>query len=141
MKTNANERPPLHLIDSEADRLADLALRVEHSQPAVASMLLAEIDRAEIHTAETLPANTVAMNSHVTFVDEGSGSRREVQLVYPETADIANGRISILTPVGAGLIGLSVGQTITWPDSDTSEERRGGKKGGRPFRSRWSPYQ
>src|SRR3546814_8291521 len=29
MKTNANERPPLHLIDSEADRLADLALRVE----------------------------------------------------------------------------------------------------------------
>src|SRR3546814_13047939 len=80
MKTNANERPPLHLIDSEADRLADLALRVEHSQPAVASMLLAEIDRAEIHTAETLPANTVAMNSHVTFVDEGSGSSREVQL-------------------------------------------------------------
>src|SRR3546814_10339648 len=79
---------------SEADRLADLALRVEHSQPAVASMLLAEIDRAEIHTAETLPANTVAMNSHVTFVDEGSGSRREVQLVYPENADIAKDRTS-----------------------------------------------
>ncbi len=123
MKTNANERPPLHLIDSEADRLADLALRVEHSQPAVASMLLAEIDRAEIHTADTLPANTVAMNSRVTFVDEGSGSRREVQLVYPEHADIANGRVSILTPVGAGLIGLSEGQTIAWPDRDGHERR------------------
>src|SRR3546814_17864498 len=118
MKTNANERPPLHLIDSEADRLADLALRVEHSQPAVASMLLAEIDRAEIHTAETLPANTVAMNSHVTFVDEGSGSRREVQLVYPENADIANGRISILT---------------------RSEARRGGKECVSTCRSRWTP--
>src|SRR3546814_7779246 len=88
MKTNANERPPLHLIDSEADRLADLALRVEHSQPAVASMLLAEIDRAEIHTAETLPANTVAMNSHVTFVDEGSGSRREVQRSEEQTSEL-----------------------------------------------------
>src|SRR3546814_10983915 len=63
------------------------------------------------------------MNSHVTFVDEGSGSRREVQLVYPENADIANGRISILTPVGAGLIGLSEGQTITWPDRDGHDRR------------------
>lgn len=123
MTTNANSRPPLHLIDEEADRLAGLALRVEHSQPAVSEMLLDEIDRAQIHTADTLPANTVAMNCRVTFVDEGSGSRREVQLVYPEHADIANGRVSILTPVGAGLIGLSEGQTITWPDRDGDERR------------------
>src|SRR3546814_16888611 len=38
MKTNANERTPLHLIDSEADRTPDLALRVEHSQPPVDAM-------------------------------------------------------------------------------------------------------
>ncbi|HVJ00334.1 MAG TPA: nucleoside diphosphate kinase regulator [Sphingomonas sp.] len=123
MNANAIERPPLHLIDDEADALSSLALRVEHSQPDVAALLFAEIDRAEIHTADTLPANTIAMNARVTFVDEGSGSRREVQLVYPQDADIANGRVSILTPVGAGLIGLSEGQSITWPDRDGNPRR------------------
>lgn len=117
------ERPPLHLIDREADVLAELALRIEHDQPDLAGLLLAEIDRAEIHTAETLPADIVAMNSHVTFLDEGNGSRRTVQLVYPYDADIEAARISILTPVGAGLIGLAKGQSILWPDRDGHERR------------------
>lgn len=112
------ERPPLCLIDSEADALSELALGIAGSQPDISALLLAEIDRAEIHTADTLPANSVAMNSHVTFIDEGSGTRRDVQLVYPQNADIEAGRISILTPIGAGLIGLTEGQSILWPDRD-----------------------
>src|SRR5438128_360021 len=35
-----------------------------------------------------------------------------VVLVYPAQANIELGRISILTPVGAALIGLSIGQSI-----------------------------
>jgi regulator of nucleoside diphosphate kinase len=112
------ERPPLHLIDCEADAIANLALQLEQRQPDLAALLLAEIDRAEIHVADDLPIHVVAMNSYVTFVDEGSGSRREVQLVYPQNADIEAGRVSILTPIGAGLIGLAKGQSILWPDRD-----------------------
>jgi len=41
-----------------------------------------------------------------------------VQLVYPADADIDAGKVSILTPVGAGLIGLRAGQAIAWPDRD-----------------------
>jgi regulator of nucleoside diphosphate kinase len=37
-----------------------------------------------------------------------------VTLVYPHEADLDAGRISVLTPVGAALIGLSVGQSIEW---------------------------
>lgn len=122
--SHANEeRPPLHLIDAEADALANLAVQIEHSQPAVAEMLLTEIDRAKIHTADTLPGNVVAMNSHVTFFDEGNGSSREIQLVYPGEADIAAGRISVLTLIGAGIIGLSEGQSILWPDRDGHQRR------------------
>ena len=47
---------------------------------------------------------------------EETGEQRTVELVYPKDADIAENRISILTPVGAGLLGLRVGQTISWPD-------------------------
>jgi regulator of nucleoside diphosphate kinase len=46
-----------------------------------------------------------------------------VQLVYPAEADIEAGRISILTPIGAGLIGLREGQSILWPDREGRERR------------------
>ena len=41
-----------------------------------------------------------------------------MQVVLPGEADIAEGRISILSLVGAGLIGLSQGQSIDWPTQD-----------------------
>jgi regulator of nucleoside diphosphate kinase len=52
----------------------------------------------------------------VTFADEKTQELREVQLVLPAEANIAHGRISILTPMGAALYGLAAGHTIEWPD-------------------------
>jgi regulator of nucleoside diphosphate kinase len=49
---------------------------------------------------------------------QASGADRTVELVYPRDADISAGRVSILTPVGAGVIGLRTGQSILWPDRD-----------------------
>lgn len=119
----ASLRPPIHLIDSEADLIGDLALRMEQRAPVVSAMLLAEIDRAEIHTAGTLPEGVVSLGSEVDYVDEATEARRTVQLVLPGEADIEAGRISVMTPVGAGLIGLSVGQSIDWPDLEGRDHR------------------
>ena len=55
---------------------------------------------------------TVRMGSLVHYCDNKTGDVRDVVLVYPHEADIALKRISVLTPVGAALIGLSVGQAI-----------------------------
>jgi len=79
-------------------------------------MLLEEIERAELHDAETMPTDHVRLNSYVTFVDEKTLKSREVQLVLPAEANIAKGRVSILTPMGAALYGLAAGHTIEWPD-------------------------
>jgi regulator of nucleoside diphosphate kinase len=49
------------------------------------------------------------------FRDEETGESREVSLVYPMDSDPEQGRISVLSPVGSALLGLSVGQTIDWP--------------------------
>ena len=111
-----NERPPIHLPAAESDLVARLALRAEHRQPVIAAMLLEEIDRAELHDPETLPSDHVRLHSHVAFVDEKTQQMREVQLVLPAEANIAEGRISILTPMGAALYGLGTGQSIEWPD-------------------------
>lgn len=116
--SKATRRPPIHMIDTEADALTDLAIAKEDDLPQVSEMLLNEIARATIHKAERIPSDVVTMRSTVEFVDENSGAARTLQLVYPRDADISAGRISILTPVGAGLIGLREGQTIRWPDRD-----------------------
>ena len=116
-------RPPLHLLASESDMVATLALQVEHRQPVVAAMLLEEIERAELHEAETLPETAITIGSEVDFVDERTSQLRSVELVLPAMANIAEGRISILTPMGAALYGLTAGQSIDWPDLDGHERR------------------
>lgn len=114
-------RPPIHLIDSEAERLGDLALAAEARLPEVAALLLREIERAAVHGVDSFPQGVVRMGARVDFIDEGSGAHRTVELVYPPDADIAAGKLSILSLVGAGLIGLAEGQTIRWPDRSGAE--------------------
>lgn len=74
----------------------------------------AEMKRAIVVSSERIPPDVVAMNSQVRFADESSGSSHEVTIVHPADADPARGKISVLTPVGAALLGLSVGQFIDW---------------------------
>lgn len=111
-------RPPVHLIDTECDLLLDLALNAQTRQPELSAMLMSEIDRAEIHTADAIPSDTVTLGAEVDFLDQGADRLRSVRLVLPADADIESGRISVMTPIGAGLIGLRQGQTIDWPDRD-----------------------
>lgn len=114
----AATRPPLMMTETDADKITDLALAARDRAGQVSSLLLEEIDRADIVVPDALPSDVISMSSTVEFIDEGTGVGRAIQLVYPHEADIEQGRISILTPVGAGLIGLREGQSIAWPDRD-----------------------
>lgn len=109
------------MIDTEADALANMAMAAEERVPQVSELLLTEIGRATLHSASRIPANVITMHATVRFTDEASGKEHSYQLVYPKEADISAGRISILTPVGAGLIGLREGQSILWPDREGHE--------------------
>ena len=113
--SSAADKPPIHLIDADYDVIAGLAMRIERRSPGLSKMLMDEIDRAEIHAREMLPADVVSLGSKVEFLDLDTGTTRKVRLVLPGEADIEAGRISILTPMGAGLIGLAKGQSIDWP--------------------------
>ncbi len=118
----AAKRPPIQIGEREADALNDLAVAVADRHPVVSKLLLEELDRAKIVPSYKIPADVVTMGAKVQFTVEETGEQRTVELVYPKDADIAENRISILTPVGAGLLGLRVGQTISWPDR-TGQER------------------
>ena len=116
-------RPQINILASESDIVADLALRMENRHPVVAAMLLEEIERADLHDPDTLPAGAIRLGSEIEFVEERTRRRRRVKLVLPVDADIAEGRISILTPIGAALYGLKAGDAIDWPDIEGKERR------------------
>ncbi len=118
---DAFARPRIIMAETEVDRLSTLALQMESAAPLAADMLLREIDRAEVRPDADMPNDVVRMRSTVRFEDDAHGAARSVLLVYPKEADIEAGKISVLSLVGAGLIGLAVGQSIQWPDRDGHE--------------------
>ena len=57
------------------------------------------------------------MGSRLRFTTD-AGEDRTVTLVFPAEADIEAGKVSILTPIGTALIGLTAGQSIDWTARD-----------------------
>ena len=106
------ELPPISLRLCDLDRLRNLADAASHKYPETADFLSREIERADILPDSRALPGLVTMNSQATFRDDFTGQERTVTLVYPEEADVEAGKISVLTPIGAALIGLSAGQTI-----------------------------
>ncbi|MBR0831264.1 nucleoside diphosphate kinase regulator [Bradyrhizobium manausense] len=115
-------KPPITLTVNDYERLSMLARAAENRMPDVSSVLTEELERAHV-LADGRPEHTVCMGSEVQFRDDSSGSVQTVTLVYPGDADISQGRISVLTPVGSALIGLSTGNSITW-ETRTGDLRR-----------------
>jgi len=104
--------PAIALSARDADRLRHLAEVAAERYPETAEFLAREIERAEIRPANEAMDNIVAMQSEVTFNDDIGGQSRTVTLVYPDEADVGANRISVLTPIGAALIGMPVGKSI-----------------------------
>ncbi len=116
-----NALPEITLLASDHARLQNVAVGAMSSSPDIASFLLNELDRATIVQKDRAPS-AVKMGSLVRYRDDYSGRVRQVRVVYPSEVDAETGRISVLTPVGAVLIGLTAGQSMGWRD------RRGNAK-------------
>lgn len=78
------------------------------------SEFLEELERSIVVHSERIPKDVVTMHSRLIYIDEYVGIRREVELVYPEEANPATGRVSVLAPVGSALLGLAEGSSIDW---------------------------
>ena len=116
-----SELPAIMITADDLRRLSPLANSNMTRLSRAARFLAEELDRANIVPAQSDLEGVVRMGSQVTYRDETTGRLREVMLVYPHAADIDLNRISVLSPVGAALIGLSAGQTIEFetPSRDT----------------------
>jgi regulator of nucleoside diphosphate kinase len=73
------------------------------------------LDLARVVHAEKVPGNVVTMNTRVLFEDVSTLEKGTVTIVYPADADPSSGRISVLSPVGAALLGESEGAEVELP--------------------------
>jgi regulator of nucleoside diphosphate kinase len=121
MHSNARtiSRDPPIIIDADYfERLRGLALAAIDRNPEVGDRLLQEIERAEVLPSAEMPSHVVNVGSAVTFRDNTTGRVQTVILVMPKEANIAERRVSVLTPIGAALIGLAEGASIDWVTRD-----------------------
>lgn len=114
--------PSIIVGNADYERLTDLANASIDRLPEVAEELLSEMDRAKIVTDGSVPADVVRMGSTVTFRSDDGRVHTET-LVYPVDEDSDAHKISVMTPVGAALIGLAEGQSISWTARDGREHR------------------
>jgi regulator of nucleoside diphosphate kinase len=73
------------------------------------------LDLARVVQPDQVPTNVVTMNSQVMFEDLRTGEKGTVTIVYPADTDVSTRRISILSPVGAALIGEAEGAEVELP--------------------------
>jgi regulator of nucleoside diphosphate kinase len=112
--------PRIVISKAEEKRLTAIATAASQRVPEASAALLSELERADVLPETAMPTDVVRIGSIIEFeVDDGR--RLKVQLVLPENADINAERISVLTPVGAALIGLSPGQSMEWSGNDGKE--------------------
>ena len=107
-------KPAIILSAKDYDRLSTLARAAQNRLPDLASELAAEVGRAHVLGRDEIANQFVGMNDDVEFRDDTTGRARQVTLVFPDEADISQGKISVMTPVGTALIGLRTGHSITW---------------------------
>jgi len=73
-----------------------------------------ELDRANIVDPKEIAMDAITMRSKVRLKDLESRKEMIYSLVFPTEADVDEGRISVLAPVGTAMIGYRVGDIIEW---------------------------
>ena len=92
-------------------------IALNHEDETVSHLLLRKLRLARVMHALRMPLDTVVLNSVVDFTF--AGRRAVVSLVHPRAGQAVD-RLSVGSLLGAGLIGLSAGQRISWPDQEGS---------------------
>jgi regulator of nucleoside diphosphate kinase len=114
-------KPEIIVSSYDLDRLESLLATPAARNRADLDGLRAELDRAEIRELADMPADVVTMNSRFRIRELPSRRERELTLVWPGDRSQTESGISVFTPAGSALLGLSAGQVIDWPTVEGHE--------------------
>jgi regulator of nucleoside diphosphate kinase len=108
---------PIQITAFDLERLRKLIEDASHTEYRGSEYLVrlqGEIDRAQVVAPHQVSQAVVTMNSTVALLDLETGEEETYTLVFPESADLSHGRISILAPIGTAMLGYEVGDVFEW---------------------------
>ena len=111
-------KPTITVSSLDAERLETLIANLPPDESAQHDGLLEEIARARVVEPQDMPPGVVTMNSTVRFQIDEPAEQFCLTLSYPKDMPQIEDGISVLTPIGTALLGLSVGDSIDWPRRD-----------------------
>ena len=118
MKTKALQTGRIYVTEPDYQRLTGL-IEITRDRNGVdieyLNTLEAELDRAEIVDPKRIPANVITMRSKVRLKDLVNGETKIYSLVFPTEANLGEGKISVLAPIGTAILGYKLGDSIEWP--------------------------
>lgn len=98
--------------------------RLSHSEPGASGVIHELIHSSDLVASDAVPATVVTMYTQVMLQDLSSAGTHKLTLCYPGDAEPAGGFISVLSPLGASLLGLRVGDVARWR-TPLGQERTG----------------
>lgn len=132
-KTNPNGAAPtsvrnsIHITSRDKERLEDLLAQAAAmpAQPLANLHALAEeLKRAVVVDPGKIPPDVITMNSRAEMKDLKTGERLTFTLVFPSQANIEEEKISVLAPIGAGMLGYRAGDEFEWQVPDGVRQMR-----------------
>ncbi len=118
MHVRAAPRGVIYITEADRDRLRTLIAVMKHpghdQVREYLDRLEEELDRAEIVTPQRIPHDVITMRSRVRLRDVVSGQEMVYSLVFPNEADLRQGKISVLAPIGTAMLGYQAGEIIEW---------------------------
>jgi regulator of nucleoside diphosphate kinase len=106
-------KPEIIVTTADIERLEALIDSVPSMSETTAE-LQEELQRAEVVEPHEIPRSVVTMGSTVRFTISPGNEEFCRRLTYPGEG-MNSSTISVLSPVGSALLGLSVGSSIEWP--------------------------
>ena len=103
------------VADADMDRLSGLVRALKNSlfrDQLQLESLEQGLEGAEVTCSERVPRDVIRMNSSIRVLDLDTRKKELYTLVFPDKADISTSRISVLAPVGLGLLGRRQGDVI-----------------------------
>ncbi len=112
---------PLEITFADRDRLIAFLDRKSaengwHDKtPQSLQMLRQKLDNASCIEAIDICPEVVTLGSTVRFFEVDTGEHWEFSVCFPSDANINEGRISVLAPLGTAILGHRVGDVVDWP--------------------------
>jgi regulator of nucleoside diphosphate kinase len=107
----------IYITQVDADKIRGLLWNAESTDyrgSPYLKNLKEELNRAIIVEPQKIPSDVITMRSTAALRDVETGEEMNYTLVFPEDADLGQGKISVLAPIGTGMLGYHVGDTFEW---------------------------